>query len=121
MPAKSAFVFQFDPDAAHADEENAALLATESAQKVLAAFAARVQNASGPVTADQFKSWMNEIKAETGAKGKDLFHPVRIALTGAHSGPEFDKLIPVIEEGSQLELPVRIPSVRERIQQFLAD
>jgi nondiscriminating glutamyl-tRNA synthetase len=121
LPAKSAFVFQFDPDAAHADEENAALLATESAQKVLAAFAARVQNASGPVTPDQFKSWMNEIKAETGAKGKDLFHPVRIALTGAHSGPEFDKLIPVIEEGSQLELPVRIPSVRERIQQFLAD
>ena len=121
LPAKSAFVCQFDPDAAHADEENAALLATESAQKVLAAFATRVQNASGPVTADQFKSWMNEIKTETGTKGKELFHPVRIALTGAHSGPEFDKLIPVIEEGSQLELPLRILSVRERIQQFLAD
>ena len=121
LPAKSAFVFQFDPDAAHANEENAALLATESAQKVLAAFAARVQNASGPVTADQFKSWMNEIKTETGAKGKELFHPVRIALTGAHSGPEFDKLIPVIEEGSQIELPLHILSVRERIQQFLAD
>jgi nondiscriminating glutamyl-tRNA synthetase len=121
LPAKSAFVFQFDPDAAHANEENAALLTTETAQKVLAAFAARVQNASGPVTPDQFKSWMNEIKAETGAKGKDLFHPVRIALTGAHSGPEFDKLIPVIEGGSQLELPLHILSVRERIQQFLAD
>ena len=121
LPAKSAFIFQFDPDAAHADEENAALLATESAQKVLAAFAARVQSAPGLVTADQFKSWMNEIKAETGAKGKELFHPVRIALTGAHSGPEFDKLIPVIEEGSQLELPLHILSVRERIQQFLVD
>ncbi len=73
------------------------------------------------MTAEQFKSWMNEIKAETGAKGKELFHPVRIALTGAHSGPEFDKLIPVIEEGSQLELPLHILSVRERIQQFLVD
>ncbi len=121
LPAKSAFVFQFDPDAAHVNEENAALLTTESAQKVLAAFAARVQHASGPVTADQFKSWMNEIKAETGAKGKELFHPVRIALTGAHSGPEFDKLIPVIEEGSQIQLPLHILSVRERIQQFLVD
>jgi nondiscriminating glutamyl-tRNA synthetase len=121
LPAKSAFIFQFDPDAAHADEENAALLATESAQKVLAAFATRVRSAPGPVTAEQFKSWMNEIKAETGAKGKELFHPVRIALTGAHSGPEFDKLIPVIEEGSRLELPLHILSVRERIQQFLAD
>jgi glutamyl-tRNA synthetase/nondiscriminating glutamyl-tRNA synthetase len=45
---------------------------------------------------------------------------VRIALTGAHSGPEFDKLIPVIEEGSQLELPVHVLSVRERVEQFLA-
>jgi len=121
LPAKSAFIFQFDPDAAHANEENAAFLATESAQKVLAAFAVRLRSISGPATAEQFKIWMNEIKAETGAKGKELFHPVRIALTGAHSGPEFDKLIPVIEEGSQLELPLHILSVRERIEQFLAD
>ena len=61
---------------------------------------------------------MNEIKAETGAKGKELFHPVRIALTGAHSGPEFDKLIPIFEEGSRLSLPVHVLSVRERIEQF---
>ena len=62
---------------------------------------------------------MNEIKAETGAKGKDLFHPVRIALTGTHSGPEFDKVIPVIEAGSQLDLPAHVLSVRERVEQFL--
>lgn len=121
LPAKAAFIFQYDPDAAHADEENAALLATESAQKVLAAFAARVRNATGPVTPEQFKTWMNEIKMETGAKGKELFHPVRIALTGAHSGPEFDKVIPVIEEGGGLDLPLHVLSVRERIEQFLAD
>ncbi|HZD47628.1 MAG TPA: glutamate--tRNA ligase [Silvibacterium sp.] len=121
LPEKAAFIFRFDPQAARANEENAALLATESAQRVLAAFAARVQSTSGPVTPEQFKLWMNEIKAETGAKGKDLFHPVRIALTGAHSGPEFDKLIPVIEEGSRLDLPVHVASVHERITQFLVD
>jgi len=120
LPAKAAFIFPFDPADALAKEENSALLATGSAQKVLAAFAERVRRATGPVTPDQFKLWMNEIKAETGAKGKELFHPVRIALTGAHSGPEFDKLIPVIEEGSQLELPVHVLSVRERVEQFLA-
>jgi nondiscriminating glutamyl-tRNA synthetase len=75
--------------------------------------------AQGSVTPEQFKAWMNEIKAETGAKGKDLFHPVRIALTGAHSGPEFDKLIPVIETGSGLEMPVHVQSVKERVEQFL--
>jgi len=120
LPEKAAFIFRFDADAARADEENATLLATETAQKVLEAFAERVGNvAPGSVTAEQFKQWMNEIKAETGAKGKDLFHPVRIALTGAHSGPEFDKLIPVIEAGSKLVLPMHVLSVRERVEQFL--
>jgi glutamyl/glutaminyl-tRNA synthetase len=60
---------------------------------------------------------MNEIKAATKIKGKDLFHPVRIALTGTHSGPEFDKLLPLIEDDTARELG--IPSVRERIEQFV--
>ena len=121
LPAKASFIFRFDPDAARRAEENSALLGTESAQKVLAAFAARALNTLGPVTLEQFKLWMNEVKTETGTKGNELFHPIRIALTGAHSGPEFDKLIPIIEEGSRLDLPVHVASVRERIEQFLAD
>ena len=67
------------------------------------------------MTAARFKELMNEVKAETGIKGKDLFHPVRIILTGAHSGPEFDKLIPLWEEGTLLHLPRHVPSVRERV------
>ncbi len=120
LPAKAAFVFRFDPAAARANEENAAILTTESAQKVLAAFAARVAAQEGAVTPEQFKAWMNEIKSEAGAKGKELFHPIRIALTGSHSGPEFDKLIPILEEGSLLDLRVHVLSVRERIEQFMS-
>jgi len=119
MPAQTAFLFRFDPAAARISEENAAILSSESAQKVLAAFAQRVLAHSGPVTPEVFKKWMNEIKLETGAKGMDLFHPVRIALTGSHSGREFDKLIPVIEEGSGLHLPTPVLSVRQRVDQFL--
>jgi nondiscriminating glutamyl-tRNA synthetase len=118
LPKKSGFVFGFDLAAARANEENAAVLASENAQKVLAAFAAKVRARDGPVTPERFRAWMNEVKAETGAKGKDLFHPVRIALTGSHSGPEFDKLIPIFEEGSRLALPVPVPGVRERVERF---
>jgi glutamyl/glutaminyl-tRNA synthetase len=51
-------------------------------------------------------------------KGKDLFHPIRIVLTGSHSGPEFDKLIPLMEEGAQLKLPTHVLSVKERVDAF---
>jgi len=59
------------------------------------------------------------VKTETGAKGKELFHPVRIMLTGSHSGPEFDKLIPILEEGSRLRLPRHVKSVKERVDEFV--
>ena len=70
------------------------------------------------LTPEQFKKIVNEVKAETGAKGKDLFHPIRIIITGSHSGPEFDKLIPILEEGSRLSLPKHVLSVRERVEAF---
>jgi nondiscriminating glutamyl-tRNA synthetase len=119
LPAKAAFLFRFDPTAARASEENVPILASETSPKVLAAFANRVNAASGDITPIEFKPWMNDVKAETGAKGKDLFHPVRIALTGTHSGPEFDKIIPLMEEGSGLALPVHVLSIRERLAWFL--
>ena len=120
LPEKAQFVFRFDTAAAKADGENAAILESATGRSVLAAFAQRVRAHQGVVTPELFKTWMSEIKTETGAKGKDLFHPVRIALTGAHSGPEFDKLIPIFEEGSGLPLPTHVLSVRERIEQFAA-
>jgi glutamyl/glutaminyl-tRNA synthetase len=117
LPAKAAPIFGFDVEGARAEEENRAVLAADSARTVLGELASRVRAHSDDVRPETFKAWMNEIKAATGIKGKDLFHPVRIALTGSHSGPEFDKLLPLIEEGAELGLG--IPSVRERIESFV--
>lgn len=118
LPARAKFLYGFDAGQAKADPENATVLVTDSATRVLVDLRIKVTAHEGSVSAEQFKSWMNQIKSTTGAKGKELFHPVRIAITGSHSGPEFDKLIPLIEEGSQLALPHRIPSVRERVLRF---
>jgi len=73
---------------------------------------------AGQLTPDQFKKIVNEAKAETGAKGKELFHPIRIIITGSHSGPDFDRLIPILEAGSHLHLPKHMLSVRERVEDF---
>ena len=116
LPIHSAFIFGIDPDKAHADPENAAILSTDSARIVLSEFADRVRAHTGPVTPELFNEWMNQIKAATGVKGKELFHPIRIALTGSHSSPAFDKIIPLIEEGAAMGLA--IPTVRDRLEQF---
>jgi glutamyl/glutaminyl-tRNA synthetase len=84
---------------------------------VLGELAGRVRAHSQPVTAEVFKRWMEEIKQATGIKGTELYHPIRIAITGSHSGPDFDKLIPVIEQGATLR--VGVPSIRERVERFV--
>jgi glutamyl-tRNA synthetase len=38
------------------------------------------------------------LKAGTGRKGKALFHPLRLALTGRESGPDMHALLPLIGE-----------------------
>jgi len=37
--------------------------------------------------------WTNALKASTGRKGKSLFLPLRMALTGRHDGPELKSLL----------------------------
>lgn len=117
IPAKAAFIFHMDPNLARADLENAEVLAANSAHTVLAELANRARAHAGPVDPSDFSVWMDEIKTITGAKGKELLQPVRIALTGTHSGPDLDKLISLIENGAALNLS--IPGVRQRLDQFL--
>ena len=62
---------------------------------------------------------LKEVQKATGVKGPALFHPIRILLTGVQSGPEFDKLVPLMEEAAQLALPHPIPSVKQRVAAFL--
>ena len=73
---------------------------------------------SGQLTGEEFKAIVNHVRAETGAKGKELFHPIRIVITGSHSGPDFDRLIPILETGSHLSLPRHVLSVHERVEEF---
>jgi glutamyl/glutaminyl-tRNA synthetase len=117
LPAKAGILFNFDPASARANSENAAILATDSTRIVLSELACRVRVHDSPVTPEAFKAWLNEIKADTGIKGKELYHPVRIALTGSHSGPDFDKLIPLIEDEAARALGV--VGIRQRIEEFV--
>lgn len=47
------------------------------------------------INPDDFKQVMKDVSNETGIKGKDLFKPLRIALTGSESGPELPMLVNV--------------------------
>ena len=71
---------------------------------------------------DLIKDWsviLEKIKSVSGQKGKNLFHPIRVALTGVNSGPELEKVISILELGSSLNLPRPVKDCRTRVSEFI--
>lgn len=50
----------------------------------------------GDLSSDIWGSWTKAVAAETGAKGRGLFMPIRLALTGREKGPEIAPLLAFI-------------------------
>lgn len=46
-------------------------------------------------TSSTWMEWTLALKEKTGRKGKELFMPLRLALTGQHHGPELAALLPL--------------------------
>ena len=63
-----------------------------------AAFAAKAAELlpAEPWNEDTWGAWTKAVGAATGTKGRALFHPLRLALTGRENGPELKKLLPLI-------------------------
>ncbi|MGU3668530.1 glutamate--tRNA ligase [Methylobacterium sp. A49B] len=58
--------------------------------------AARESLPPEPYGPETWKAWTAEIKTRTGAKGRGLFMPLRLALTGLEHGPDLAGLLPLI-------------------------
>jgi len=80
----------------------------ENVYKVVEIFYNKIKNLSA-ITKEDFKNITKEIQKEYGYKGKALFHPIRIALTGEASGVGLDLLVEVIG----------IERVKFRLERFL--
>lgn len=52
---------------------------------------------AAPFSEATWSVWTGAVSASTGVKGKALFMPLRLALTGQAHGPEMRKLLPLIE------------------------
>ena len=51
---------------------------------------------AGELTEASWGEWTNALKAATGRKGKELFMPLRLMLTGEPRGPEMAVLLPLL-------------------------
>ena len=69
-----------------------------------------------PTDEASYKAMVERLKVTTGTKGKNLFMPLRFALTGLDHGPELVRSIPLLQHASEVDERVLSPLARvERI------
>ncbi|UGB31101.1 glutamate--tRNA ligase [Metabacillus sp. B2-18] len=83
------------------EEEAKDVLAGEQVPEVLSAFVSEI-NQSDDFSADTVKTMIKAVQKATGQKGKNLFMPIRVAITGQTHGPDLPKSIAVLGKSTVL-------------------
>lgn len=118
LPRETQIVYGFEETRPVLDQDARRTLNRPEAMEVAREFARRIEERE-KITPEAYREIVGQVKSATGQKGKDLFHPIRAALTGHTSGLDLERLIPLYEEGSRLDLPRRVMSCRERLNSIL--
>lgn len=74
------------------DDEAKEILKEEDSKKLIDAYLAKLDEVS-EIDADFAKSIMKKIQKETGIKGKNLWFPIRAAITGSVHGPDLSNVM----------------------------
>jgi glutamyl-tRNA synthetase/nondiscriminating glutamyl-tRNA synthetase len=122
VPARLHFLFDYSAQRALSDP--AIRAEAETARPVIAALASELADGAALLDRDTFRALAARVREGTGQKGRALFHPIRLALTGEAEGLELDIAVPAIERGARLTASgpsgiKRIMSAAERAAAFL--
>ena len=69
---------------------------------------------------ERFKEIVTALKEGLDIRGRELFHPIRLALAGRAGEGELDRVILLLDEAAGASFAVRVKPARERILEFCA-
>jgi nondiscriminating glutamyl-tRNA synthetase len=123
VPERLHTIFSFDAGESLSRENIRAELAQDATRAVVRALAEDLIDAPRLTDRDVFRAAAARVKDKTGQKGRALFHPIRVVLTGAAEGPELDLIVPAIDRATDL-FPAsglrKVMGCRERAAAFAA-
>jgi glutamyl/glutaminyl-tRNA synthetase len=112
-------VFHYNAQELLAKVESHAVLARYAARDVLRHLALLLLDGA-PLTSERFKEIVTALKDRVGIGSREIFHPIRLALTGRAGEGELDRVILLLDEAAAASFPVAVKSARERIMEFCA-
>src|SRR2546428_1669019 len=121
VPLRLRFLFDYSAERALGDTAIRAEASEPGARAVIVALAEELRPGDRLRDRDAFRAAAARVRERTGQKGKALFHPIRLALTGESEGVELDLAVPALEAGAELRPDSgirRIPGAKERAAAF---
>ena len=112
-------VFQYDAKEILERVESHVVLSRYAARDVVRQVA-RMLLDGGALTTERFKQIIDELKSSMELRGRELFHPIRLALAGRAGEGEFDRVILLLDDAASLGFAVHVKCARERILEFCA-
>ena len=114
-----ALIFHYDATEILATVESHIVLSRYAARDVLRSLALLLLK---PATLDseRFKEIITALKEALDIRGRELFHPIRLALAGRAGEGELDRVILLLDEAAAAGFLTPVKSARERIIEFCA-
>ncbi|HKV62709.1 MAG TPA: hypothetical protein VJO16_12390 [Candidatus Acidoferrum sp.] len=110
-------VFQYDAREILSRVESHVVMSRYAARGVLRQVALLLLEGAA-LTSDRFKEIVTALKEGMELRGRELFHPIRLALAGRAGEGELDRVILLLDEAAGSSFAVPVKSARERILEF---
>ena len=110
-------VFQYDAREIISKVDSHVVLSRYAARDVLRQIALLLLEGA-PLTSERFKEIVTVLKESMELRGRELFHPIRLALAGRAGEGQLDRVILLLDEAAALSFAVPVKSARARILEF---
>jgi nondiscriminating glutamyl-tRNA synthetase len=112
-------VFHYDAQELLTKVENHVVLSRYAARDVVRQLALLLLEPE-PLSVERFKQIITALKEGLELRGRELFHPIRLALAGRAGEGELDRVILLLDEAAALNFAAPVKSARQRILEFCA-
>jgi len=110
-------VFRYDAREIFVRVESHVVLSRYAAREVLRRLGLLLLE-GGALDSERFSEIITRLKTEMDLRGRELFHPIRLALAGRAGEGELDRVILLLDEAAGLPFAVTVKSARTRIVEF---
>jgi glutamyl/glutaminyl-tRNA synthetase len=112
-----ALIFHYDAREILSRVESHVVMSRYAARSVLRELALKLLDGEA-LTSERFKVIVTAMKEEMELRGRELFHPIRLALAGRAGEGELDRVILLLDEAAGASFAMPVKSARERIVEF---